>query len=203
MIAIFSILLGQRLEELATAGLGETLPSRMQELNEEFMSVRNAKEEQQIKTSELTTENPWSPCGRGSFPGTSMQEDFLSESPASKYFAETATPLKQSERTSEGGKKNDSEKVRLELISPRATFELGKVLTFGARKYAAHNWRKGIAWSRIIGAIKRHVESFNAGEDNDPETGLSHIAHAMCECMFLLEYLQTHPELDDRYKGEK
>lgn len=101
------------------------------------------------------------------------------------------------------GLKNDSEKVRLELISSKALIELGKVLTFGAKKYDSNNWRKGIEWTRIVGAILRHVQAYNDGETFDKETGLSHMAHAMCECMFLLEFEQTHPELDNRYKETK
>ena len=42
--------------------------------------------------------------------------------------------------------------------------------------------------------------SENDGEDKDPESGLSHLAHAACCIMFLLEFEKTHPELDDRYK---
>ena len=99
-----------------------------------------------------------------------------------------------------GGKKFDQDKPRIELVSPIALVELSKVLTFGAKKYDANNWRKGIAWSRLIGATMRHVNSYNSGETYDKETGLSHAAHAMCELMFLLEFEKTHPELDDRFK---
>lgn len=100
----------------------------------------------------------------------------------------------------EQGKKNDQEKVRLELLSSTAILELGKVLTFGAKKYDAHNWRKGLHFSRLIGAILRHVLAYSGGETIDPESGLNHLSHAMCGCMFLLEYHQTHPELDDRFR---
>lgn len=100
------------------------------------------------------------------------------------------------------GKKYDTGKVRMELLSSKAITELAKVLTFGASKYDANNWRKGIAWTRVIGAVKRHMAAFEDGVDKDEESGLSHIAHAMCGLMFLLEFEQTHAELDDRYKGE-
>jgi hypothetical protein len=46
----------------------------------------------------------------------------------------------------------------------------------------------------------RHLHAFNDGEDKDPESGLSHLAHASCCLMFLLEFEKTHQELDDRYK---
>ena len=101
-----------------------------------------------------------------------------------------------------GGIKHDDDKPRMALLSTYALTETSKVLNYGADKYGADNWRKGIAWRRLTGAALRHVLAFNDGEDNDPETGLSHLAHAMCMVMFALESTQTHRELDDRYKGE-
>lgn len=102
------------------------------------------------------------------------------------------------------GLKYDDKKPPMDLLSPKAMTEIAKVMGFGAVKYNKNNWKAGIEWSRIIGAALRHIEAFNDGQDKDPETGLSHIAHASCCLMFLLEYEQTHPELDDRYKpGDK
>lgn len=101
-----------------------------------------------------------------------------------------------------GGTKHDQEKVRLELLSPIALTEIAKVLTFGAKKYEAHNWRKGFIWSRLLGATMRHMLAFIGGQDKDPETGLSHLAHAGACVMFLLEHEVTHKHLDDRYKPE-
>lgn len=98
--------------------------------------------------------------------------------------------------------KHDDSKVRLELLSPIALNEIAKVLTFGAKKYADHNWRNGFKWSRLLGAALRHLFAFIGGQDKDPETGLSHLAHAGCCIMFLLEHEETHKALDDRYKKE-
>jgi hypothetical protein len=97
------------------------------------------------------------------------------------------------------GRKNDTGKARIGLISDFALWQEARVMTFGAQKYAAHNWRGGISWSRLIDACLRHIHAFNSGEDMDPETGLSHLAHARCCLGFLLEYTQTHKELDDRF----
>lgn len=99
-----------------------------------------------------------------------------------------------------GGLKYDQEKVRLELLSSSWVNGVGAVLTYGAKKYASHNWRKGIQISRLLGACLRHVFSFLNGQDVDPETGISHLYHASCCLMFASELMQTHPELDDRYK---
>lgn len=96
--------------------------------------------------------------------------------------------------------KFDQDKLPLHLLSTEAMNQTAAVLKFGAQKYAAHNWRKGFTWSRPLAAAMRHITAFNAGEDKDPESGLSHLAHAACCIMFLLEFEKTHKELDDRYK---
>lgn len=96
--------------------------------------------------------------------------------------------------------KFDEDKMPLHLLSSEALLQTAAVLKFGADKYAAHNWRGGFAWSRPLAAAMRHILAFNSGEDKDPESGLSHLAHAACCIMFLLEFEKTHTELDDRYK---
>jgi hypothetical protein len=96
--------------------------------------------------------------------------------------------------------KFDENKLPLHLLSTEAMNQTAAVMAFGAEKYAAHNWRKGFAWSRPLAAAMRHITAFNAGEDKDPESGLSHLAHAACCIMFLLEFEKTHQHLDDRYK---
>lgn len=98
------------------------------------------------------------------------------------------------------GKKFDAGKPMLSLVPARPLIEVARVLTYGASKYDRHNWRKGMAWSRLLDASLRHITAFNDGEDVDPETGICHLAHAICGLMFVLEYTQTHPVLDDRYK---
>jgi hypothetical protein len=100
------------------------------------------------------------------------------------------------------GIKHDNEKADLALLSPIWLFAVGRVLTFGKRKYAAHNWRKGIKLTRLLSACLRHLLAFIGGEDLDPETGECHLDHASCCLMFARELWQTNPDLDDRYKKE-
>lgn len=101
------------------------------------------------------------------------------------------------------GKKNDAEKVPMDLLSHEALVEIAKVFGFGAKKYARHNYRGGIAYSRLVAAAYRHLGAFNSGEDVDPESGLPHVAHLGCCVVMLLDMLREHPELDDRYKPTK
>ncbi len=98
-------------------------------------------------------------------------------------------------------KKFDNEKPRISLIPTGPLIQIAQVLTYGARKYDAYNWTKGMSWSRLIDAKLRHTIAFNAGQDLDPESGLPHLAHSICSDLFLLEFMKTHPELDDRYKA--
>lgn len=108
----------------------------------------------------------------------------------------------QRESTMSGGTKFDDEKPPIDLIDSYAFTETAKVLWHGGRKYGRHNWRKGIALSRLISAAQRHILAFNAGEDLDPEFNLSHLAHAMCCLMFALWMMKFKPQLDDRFKEE-
>lgn len=98
--------------------------------------------------------------------------------------------------------KQDTEKPKMSLISPWVLEELAKVLTEGAKKYAPDNWRNsnGFTYRRLIDAALRHINSFNKGEDLDPEWGISHLAHAIACLMFLEEQRKLGRGTDDRWK---
>jgi hypothetical protein len=98
------------------------------------------------------------------------------------------------------GIKFDQYKPRTDLLDSEWLMDVAAVLTFGASKYEAHNWRGGIAYSRLIGAALRHLFAIMRGEDNDPETGLPHTAHLSCCAMFLNWHMKYKKDLDDRYK---
>lgn len=67
-------------------------------------------------------------------------------------------------------------------------------------KTGAHNWRGGIAYSRLIAAALRHLFAIMRNEDTDPESGLPHTAHLSCCIMFLHWMMTNRKDLDDRYK---
>ena len=87
-----------------------------------------------------------------------------------------------------GFKKFDGKKNRIELIEPEFIEGLGNVLTFGAEKYEAHNWKLAVTQEdqdRIYGALQRHLLAHRKGERFDPETGMSHLYHAAFGLMTL------------------
>ena len=97
-------------------------------------------------------------------------------------------------KLSEAFKKDDTEKPRMELLDPDFMVGVAQVLTFGANKYAANNWKKATPsdTERIKGAILRHLMAYMGGQKIDPETGLNHMYHISCNAMFL-SYFDKHP----------
>lgn len=59
-----------------------------------------------------------------------------------------------------------------------------RVLMFGATKYEPFNWQRGLKKDEILESMQRHLAKLIDGEQNDPESGLSHIGHIMCNAMF-------------------
>ena len=89
-------------------------------------------------------------------------------------------------------------KTRHDLVPAFAQEQYARVLTKGSEKYAERNWERGMAWSKVLASMKRHILAFESGEDYDSETGLLHMAHVMCNAAFLTEYYKIHPHGDDR-----
>ena len=71
----------------------------------------------------------------------------------------------------------------------------------GADKYGPFNWRlTGVCASTYVHAILRHLNAWRNGEDTDPESGRSHIAHVACCCNILLDAAACGTLDDDRDK---
>lgn len=99
-----------------------------------------------------------------------------------------------------GGVKADEGKTRYDLLPPEGQEGVARVLTAGAIKYAPRNWEQGMDWSRPFSACMRHLWKWWSGEKNDPDTGLSHLAHAATNIFFLIAYEQRSVGADDRPK---
>jgi hypothetical protein len=87
--------------------------------------------------------------------------------------------------------KYDGGKPRMDLLlsgCPNALEQVSQILTFGAEKYAAHSWQTvPQGEDRYLAALLRHLTAHGKGEVNDPESGMSHLAHAACNALFILE----------------
>lgn len=96
------------------------------------------------------------------------------------------------------GVKHDANKLPHHLLPLDAIEEFSAILQFGAAKYGDRNWEKGMAWSRVFAALMRHLYAWWLKRGTDPETGRSHLAHAMCCVAFLLAYELRGVGTDDR-----
>lgn len=97
------------------------------------------------------------------------------------------------------GRKDDQGKLRWDLLPIPAVSEIIKVLTSGSIRYGAWNWAGGIDYSRVYAAALRHLTAWWDGEDLDPDSNISHLAHAGCCILFLLTYsLLGYNKYDDR-----
>ncbi len=106
------------------------------------------------------------------------------------------TPFKGPEGT---GTKNDQGKPDLSLIPLSALEEEAKGFMLGAQKYGRHNYKKGMESHRLVAAALRHIQAWEQSEDNDPESGASHLGHARCCLAMLIELKRLGRLTDTRY----
>ena len=106
-----------------------------------------------------------------------------------------------------GGLRDNKGKHRHSLV-PTSTLDaiaevIHKSSTEGGGKYPLHNWRKGLPWTDVADSASRHIRDFLDGKDTDKESGLHTLKHALTNLAFLVEYLETCPEMDNRRKTDK
>jgi hypothetical protein len=119
---------------------------------------------------------------------------------------------------------------RHDLIPVKSLQLLAEHFGKGAKKYDAHNWRRGYEWSKSYNAMRRHMDAFWAGYEldvcsNEPDaclhehsekglwagepdtcwnhTGSHHIVAVMWHATVLLEIIERYPDYDDRYIPNK
>lgn len=93
--------------------------------------------------------------------------------------------------------KFDKDKLKFNLIPPEAEKALAEILTMGAAKYGDRNWENGLDEERILASLRRHLNAYQLGEKTDPESGYSHLKHALCNAAFLV----TMEERQDKQAG--
>lgn len=120
----------------------------------------------------------------------------LNDFPDHQFYLErftdvTDVPITDSAPAGPGGMKYDGGKPRMDLLlsgCPNALEQVAQILTFGAQKYTAHSWQTvPQGEDRYLAALLRHLTAHGKGEVNDPESGMSHLAHAACNALFILE----------------
>ena len=107
----------------------------------------------------------------------------------STSVTETGQLIKATEE--KGFVKNDSGKLQWSLLPFKELEDVVRVLMIGAKKYTPDNWKKCDNVTRYKDALMRHIISYICGDTTDDESGLSHLAHAVCNCLFLMYFDKT------------
>lgn len=126
-----------------------------------------------------------------------------------EQFAEPSDAAKEAAKKARGvfGKykdkafqKADAGKPQWSLLPWDVLLGVVHILGFGAAKYGPSNWLNGADWSRYYNSTMRHLTAWWMGESVDPETGRSHLLHAICGLLFLAAYEIRGIGRDDRPK---
>jgi hypothetical protein len=92
-------------------------------------------------------------------------------------------------------------KAPMSCVSEAVQAELGIAMLEGSLKYGRHNYRTGapILASVYYDAVRRHMRSFwDAGEDIDPASGVSHITKAIATLVVMRDAMIMGIYEDDR-----
>ncbi len=105
-------------------------------------------------------------------------------------FIDADAELERIKKNQVVGIKHDEGKTKFHLLIPEFVKGVADVMTKGAEKYSEWNYLY-LDKERIVDAHHRHMNAYQRGELNDPETGLSHLFHATC-CLQMLWALDNN-----------
>ena len=125
-------------------------------------------------------------------PSEDEDQDLMTEHDLPRIFHPDGSAENPKDRIGAG-------KPPLHLIPPAAEILEAVVMGLGARKYGEYNWRTSKVRATVyIAAAKRHLAQWLDGQDDDPESGVSHLAHARACLGVLLDAIATGNVIDDR-----
>lgn len=130
-------------------------------------------------------------------PDPTIAQDYVNEVIRTESYRMGVTPMCEMDpnglHAHASGAKLDAGKNRVALVVngfARALLEVGKVGTFGAKKYTDNGWMEvpnGI--ERYTDALQRHLLTEATGEDCDPDSELLHAAHAAWNALARLDLM--------------
>jgi len=125
-------------------------------------------------------------------------EEYLRNKAQQIIDANSPSDIQEEGSTKGEGLRYNSNKPEIHQVPSSLILGVAEVLKYGEQKYAKGNWKKGMEWSIPYDCLMRHMFSWLAGNETDDESGLSHLYHAAANIAMLIEYKETHKELDDR-----
>lgn len=101
------------------------------------------------------------------------------------------------------GNKFDKDKPDLSLCPLPALEAMARAFMLGEVKYGRYNYLKGMDSHRLTAACLRHVLAWQNGEDNDPESGQTHLGHALACLAMLIDQQAKGVSTDTRPKASR
>lgn len=95
------------------------------------------------------------------------------------------------------GRRDNEGKARMSLLPFDALREVAKLFTWGANKYGAWNWAKGLSYTETMDSLLRHTEQWLNRKDID-ESGFHHDVHIAWNALVLLAMRLRGIGKDDR-----
>lgn len=123
-------------------------------------------------------------------------DDRLKEIGRAPFDADEVFGKKMKAYTSDSFVKADNGKLQWTLMPFQQLEDVVKVLMNGAKKYSVDNWKKCDDTKRYEDALMRHVVAYIKGDKLDSEDNISHLAHAVCNCLFLM-YFDTRRKINE------
>ena len=74
-------------------------------------------------------------------------------------------------------------------------------LNYGAKKYGARNWEKGLNLSDLLNSVDRHNRAIMNGEQMDHSSGLPHMVLLASSAAMLVSSMIRGIAVDDRAEG--
>lgn len=95
--------------------------------------------------------------------------------------------------------KFDNEKPDYSLLSRAMLEPVIRAFMYGANKYGRHNFKSGFVNTRLLSAAQRHIMAWQSGEELDPESGESHLSHAVAALFMLMDNIDNGVSTEGRY----
>lgn len=150
--------------------------------------------------AEMRGESPYADITKKIDEVSSNIKSKTSQGPGRVLYASPAQMADLEDDSKKTGVRLNTGKAPIGMIleAKHALEGCAEVMAFGAKKYSRSNWRKGLSHTQIADSLSRHLIAWLSGEDLDPESGLPHLNHLLCNAIFLAENSATRPDLDDR-----
>lgn len=87
----------------------------------------------------------------------------------------------------------------MSLLPFDALYEVARLFTWGATKYDAWNWAKGLSYTETMDSLLRHTTNWANRNDIDSESGFHHDVHILWNALVLVAMRLRGIGKDDRY----